>query len=354
MGCSLRQIIWRVERDFQVSGDFDGDGRRDEGTYCAGAWRLRLSGHKDDDGTADGSQHPTETVRHFGESDSDHTPIVGDWNGDGRDDLGLYHPATGRWLFDVDEPNEKERIFIDAWPPGTPAPPASIPLVGRWEGGTRDQIGLASFRDGGWNFQLTTEGGRICIRLAQGDQWSIPVAGRFDDSHRDVVGLMDHALHLEDGGEIVDGHGAMWIDVALTGGSVEFVVDPGDSSSPRRLPPVQQARIRLCLGTGPIALRFESLGRGTRSGMFLSECDIHCRIPRAGIVAFVRGYDGGVHLLDMRTGAKRGMLRVNKGYVSYLTVSPRRHPGGQLDQRRNLAVGSKYPARTWTFSGTRP
>jgi hypothetical protein len=67
--------------DVPVVGDFDRDGRDDLGVYRRGTWILDTSGD-----------------RRLGEGDlrlqlgdDDDTPVVGDWDGDGRDQIGIVH-----------------------------------------------------------------------------------------------------------------------------------------------------------------------------------------------------------------------------------------------------------------------
>jgi WD40 repeat protein/serine/threonine protein kinase len=69
--------------DYDLSGDFDGDGRSDAVYFQDGTWRITLAG---------GAQYS----RSFGQLRD--VPVVGDWNADGRDDLGIYRDGVG--IFD--------------------------------------------------------------------------------------------------------------------------------------------------------------------------------------------------------------------------------------------------------------
>jgi hypothetical protein len=65
-------------------GDFDGDGRSDQGLYVSstGMWTLRC--------TQDG-------VREFAFGYEGAQPVVGDFDNDGKDDIGVYDASTGSW-----------------------------------------------------------------------------------------------------------------------------------------------------------------------------------------------------------------------------------------------------------------
>ena len=66
-----------------VTGDWNGDGRTDLGVFTDGRWSLTLT-------NADGTTW-SDSVS-FGEGDD--LPVTGDWNGDGADDLGVWSPGS--------------------------------------------------------------------------------------------------------------------------------------------------------------------------------------------------------------------------------------------------------------------
>ena len=61
-------------------GDFNGDGIEEIGIYRAGRWIIDTNGNRQID-AAD---------REIDLGTSDDKPVVGDWNGDGTDEPGLY------------------------------------------------------------------------------------------------------------------------------------------------------------------------------------------------------------------------------------------------------------------------
>ena len=64
-----------------VVGDWDGSGRDSIGVFRNGEWIL--------DSNHNFKQDATDQVRHMG--DAGDKPVVGDWNGTGHAEIGVYH-----------------------------------------------------------------------------------------------------------------------------------------------------------------------------------------------------------------------------------------------------------------------
>ena len=65
-------------------GDFNGDGVDEIGVYRDGKWIIDTNGNRQID-----AQDKVFELGGAGDK-----PVVGDWNGDGTDDPGVYHPGT--------------------------------------------------------------------------------------------------------------------------------------------------------------------------------------------------------------------------------------------------------------------
>lgn len=97
-----------------LAGDFDGDGTDEVAVFKDGYWMIDLN--------RNGRWDETDLLARLG--DADDQPVVGDWDGDGKDDIGIYGPI---WAHD------REAIARE---PGLPNPdnnlfsrPKNVPPV---------------------------------------------------------------------------------------------------------------------------------------------------------------------------------------------------------------------------------
>ncbi len=150
-------------RSYQVvSGDFDGDGRDDVGTYTAGKFVLR---------SASGT-----SVFRFGGGARD-VAVAGDWNGDGKAGIGVFR--DGVWhLRDSLSSGAAQRSFSFG-------ARGDKPVVGSWDG-NREGIGVV--RSGRWHLRPTPSGGAATSSVAFGRATDVPVAGDWDGDGRDSLG----------------------------------------------------------------------------------------------------------------------------------------------------------------------
>ena len=122
--------------DQPLTGDWNGDGICDVGVWRKNSQglpvvQLRLRGDKD--------QQPVKTSE-YTLSGVDHYPIVGDIDGDGKTELGCVIPASSGdrlvWAFDLSH----DGIFHDTFSFGRPG---DIPLMGDWNGDGRDEPAIS-------------------------------------------------------------------------------------------------------------------------------------------------------------------------------------------------------------------
>ena len=72
--------------DLPIVGDFDGDGVDEIGVYRDGKWIIDINHNHQID-----AQDMVFEMGGYGDK-----PVVGDWNGDGKDDPGTYQPTTAQ------------------------------------------------------------------------------------------------------------------------------------------------------------------------------------------------------------------------------------------------------------------
>ena len=114
-----------------VAGDWTGSGVSEIGDFSNGTWQLDLNDN--------GVLEPGETFQ-FGQAGD--IPVVGDWNGDGKTDLGVFRAApdgiTGEFILDTNEdhvmgPGDETFTFGLA---------TDHVIVGDWNGAGKDEVGV--------------------------------------------------------------------------------------------------------------------------------------------------------------------------------------------------------------------
>ena len=133
--------------DTPVVGDWNGDGYDDMGIVRYNAWRGGLDWAVDSNGDAEWQS--SDAVWHYGLQGD--IPVVGDWNADGRSDMGVVRDNLSRGGLDwyVDSNGDAAWQATDAvFQYGLLD---DIPVVGDWNGDGKDDMGVAH-RDPVTNF----------------------------------------------------------------------------------------------------------------------------------------------------------------------------------------------------------
>lgn len=116
-----------VDVDTPITGDWNGDGIDQIGIFRSGLWVLDMDG--------DGRRSEKESMVEFGRPGD--TPIVGDFDGDGIDEIGVIH--GDQWIIDSDGDGRMtaadQRIDLPA------NSPDAQPIVGDWDGDGKDEPG---------------------------------------------------------------------------------------------------------------------------------------------------------------------------------------------------------------------
>jgi hypothetical protein len=123
-----------------VVGDWNGDGKTEIGVFIDGNWYLDMNGNWQWDGEG------VDVLGVFGVGLTGAIPVVGDWNGDGVSEIGIY--SNGTWYLDMNRnwawdgtPTDTVGVF------GVGLPNA-VPVTGDWNGNGITKIGIYS--DGNW------------------------------------------------------------------------------------------------------------------------------------------------------------------------------------------------------------
>ena len=121
---------------FGVAGDWTGSGHSNIGDFSNGTWHLDLNGN--------GVLDPGETFT-FGQKGDQ--PVVGDWTGNGVSELGVFRTApdgiTGEFILDTNG----DHIMDAGDTTFTYGLGTDRIVIGDWNGAGKDEVGV--FRDAG-------------------------------------------------------------------------------------------------------------------------------------------------------------------------------------------------------------
>lgn len=151
--------------DVPVAGDWNGDGRTEVGVFRpkpgANVFRLRA---RSGDVTKVRLGRPGDI------------PITGDWNGNGRTDVGIWRRMSQTFLLRLD--SGKERVFAFG-------KLREIPIAGDWNGDGTFEVGMFSPAD--HEFRLRAANGTV-RKFSFGGVGSVPLTGDWDGDDRTEVG----------------------------------------------------------------------------------------------------------------------------------------------------------------------
>jgi hypothetical protein len=165
-----------------LTGDWNGDGYDDmgvmyphpSGQYSYSLWSLDSNGNNHFVAGPDLS---------MGWGTKSDRPFSGDWNGNGRDTIGAFRPATARFIL-LDESQNTIRVTVFG-------EGSDLPVAGDWNGDGVDEIGV--FRPRANGFFLDTNGnGTLEVTdrfVAFGLNGDLPIIGDWNDDGCDDVGV---------------------------------------------------------------------------------------------------------------------------------------------------------------------
>jgi hypothetical protein len=165
--------------DLPVTGDWDGNGKESVGIFRPGTAESRSSFHLSNSLANVSSNYA------FASGAPTDLPLAGDWDGDGKDSVGFYRPSDGTFhLTDSLAEGPSEYAFGFGPDNGN-----VIPLAGDWDGDGKDSVGYYD-RDNS-TFHLANDLASdppesVYVYGRPGDQ---PVMGDWDGNGSDTPGL---------------------------------------------------------------------------------------------------------------------------------------------------------------------
>lgn len=170
-----RTVRLRLGRgiDTPLSGDFDGDGRTDIGV------RRKRDGHfllRGADGTVD------QTVQMGGQAD---TGVSGDWNGDGTTEVGIWRPRTSDFRLRLADGTVQS---VDLGSTG------SLPVTGDFNGDRRTDVAVYDAATSTWSMRLRTKSAwAAASSVKAGRTYELPVTGDWNGDNITDLGTWNRA-----------------------------------------------------------------------------------------------------------------------------------------------------------------
>ena len=169
-GTELGAVFWgnQATSDVPLLGDFNGDGKSDLAVYSSltGVWSLRQ--------TTNGVAGVSLGTVNWGNPSTLDLPLVGDFNGDGKSDLAVYSLATGIFsLRATIQGADGYSLAAIQW--GDPST-ADVPVVGDFDGDGKTDIGVFTPETGRWHRRssMSHDAMTPVFLGSQGDQ---PISG---------------------------------------------------------------------------------------------------------------------------------------------------------------------------------
>jgi cyclophilin family peptidyl-prolyl cis-trans isomerase len=166
-----------------VVGDWNGDGKSKIGYYKGGFWVLDYNGN----GTYDGTGAGQDRFIALGGNPNE-TPLVGDWNFDGRSKVGVFSNGTFTMDYDGDgtyTAADKNFLYL-SYTAG------DRPLTGDWNGDGRTKVGI--YRNGFWILDFNGNG-IYDYPIDKfygfgGNSGEVPLVGDWNGDGRSKIGIL--------------------------------------------------------------------------------------------------------------------------------------------------------------------
>jgi len=168
-------INYGLGGDYPVVGDWDGNGTDTIGIYRNGTFYLRNSNTL-------GFANITVAFGSLGDQ-----PIAGDWNNDGIDTIGVYRSSTGTFLLrNTNTPGPADVTFALG-------NAGDVGIAGDWNGDGTDTTGVFRPSNGVIFLKNKNESGFADVALNYGLPGDQPVVGDWDNNGTTTIGIYRNA-----------------------------------------------------------------------------------------------------------------------------------------------------------------
>lgn len=162
------QVRFGAAVDEPLVGDWDGDGRDDAGAWGPRGRRFKLR-------TSGG-------VERFQFGARGDRPLVGDWDGDGRSEVGVFRPQLARFLLRSAD-GTITRVNLGR--------SSDVPVTGDWDGDGRTDLGVFDPDTAVFTLRTVQDGRAVLATVAFGSPGDLPVVGDWNGNGRTDLGVWD-------------------------------------------------------------------------------------------------------------------------------------------------------------------
>jgi PKD repeat protein len=174
-------LSWGISGDIQVIGDWNANGKDDIGIFrqSSGIWSLDSNGNSKWD--------VTDKSLSWGLTGD--IPVVGDWNGDKKSDIGIFRPSSGIWSLDSNG-NLAWEVSDTSLSWGLPN---DVPVIGDWNGDGTTKIGILRPNSGIWSLDSNGDGVYLSsfnpVYTFLGEAGWTPLVGDWNGSGTTKIGV---------------------------------------------------------------------------------------------------------------------------------------------------------------------
>jgi len=162
-----RQYTFGMTGDMPIIGDWNGDGTMEIGVYRPSTRVFYL------DYNGNGVWNGASVDRQYTFGVTDDIPIIGDWNGDGTMEIGVYHPSTRVFYLDYNGNGVWNGASVDRQ--YTFGMTGDMPIIGDWNGDGTMEIGV--YHPSTRVFYLDYNGNGVWNGASVDRQYTFGVAG---------------------------------------------------------------------------------------------------------------------------------------------------------------------------------
>jgi PKD repeat protein len=187
-----RLFNFGITGDIPVSGDWNADGRTEIGVFRNSTDQFYL------DYTGNGTWNGALFDQQYTFGLSGDIPISGDWNADGRTEIGVFRNSTHQFYLDYNGNGAWNGALFDQQ--YTFGLSGDIPISGDWNADRRTEIGV--FRPSNHVFYLDYngnglwEGAMIDRAYTFGLSGDIPVSGDWNADGKTEIGVFRNSTHM--------------------------------------------------------------------------------------------------------------------------------------------------------------